>query len=333
MRGFSSFLILALCCGTLPAQQSKPDSVPQTARQALIEMFFGKSEGTLVKHLPAATRAALEKSGALASMQQYSTMAHSIQTQGKTLQTFETGSILLTSEDAKTGQKFEVTVENDSLQGDQDDLELTFQTYKDNEPKRTPFMPHLTFSMKMEDGTWKLNEISLALHLPLADPDFLKAITEKMKPAPITITAQPAIHGTIETNNEQPSTLARGGGNESMVLAAMESILTAEAIYQSTYRAVGYTCTISNLDGFGGGEPNEHQAMLINSGLASGHKYGYVFSLSGCGATPAKTFVLTATPGAHLYGQRAYCSDQNGAIKYSDDGNAAACQSSGTRIP
>ncbi len=48
---------------------------PQTARQALLEMFFSKTPGTLVKHLPIATRAALEKSGALASLQQYSTMA------------------------------------------------------------------------------------------------------------------------------------------------------------------------------------------------------------------------------------------------------------------
>jgi hypothetical protein len=40
-------------------------SAPQTARQALLEMFFSKTPGTLVKHLPTVTLAALEKSGAL----------------------------------------------------------------------------------------------------------------------------------------------------------------------------------------------------------------------------------------------------------------------------
>ena len=35
---------------------------PQTARQALMEMFFSKTQGTFAKHLPAATRTALEKS-------------------------------------------------------------------------------------------------------------------------------------------------------------------------------------------------------------------------------------------------------------------------------
>ena len=51
---------------------SSPRSPPQTARQALMEMFFSKTQGTFAKHLPAATRTALEKSGALANLQQYS---------------------------------------------------------------------------------------------------------------------------------------------------------------------------------------------------------------------------------------------------------------------
>jgi len=79
-------------------------------------------------------------------------------------------------------------------------------------------------------------------------------------------------------------------------LAAVRSILTAEATYAATYSAIGYTCTISDLDGFGAGEANEHQAMLIGSGLASGKAHGYVFSLSECSGTPAAKFRLTATP-------------------------------------
>jgi hypothetical protein len=49
----------------------------------------------------------------------------------------------------------------------------------------------------------------------------------------------------------------------------MRAILTAEIAYATSYQGC-FTCTLSDLDGFGGGEPNEHQAMLINSGLASG---------------------------------------------------------------
>src|SRR6266567_980041 len=254
-------VVLGLCVAALWAVGSWAQSgAPQTARQALLEMFFSKTPGTLVKHLPIATRSALEKSGALASLQQYSTMATQLQTQGKNLQTFETGSVLLTGDDPKTGDKFEIAVENDALRGDQDDIDLSFQIYKNGKSERTPFMPQMTFSMKQEEKIWKLNEISVTIHLPLADPDFLKALTEKMTPqvgASGGLAARPEISG-------QPA------GSDAMVMSAMRTILTAEVTYTSTYPNVGFTCTLSNLDGFGGGDPNEHQAMLINSGLASG---------------------------------------------------------------
>jgi type IV pilus assembly protein PilA len=320
MRTAVLSLALAILCGASSAAQQV--GAPQTARQALIEMFFSKTPGTLVKHLPAATRAALEKSGALASLQQYSMMANQFQAQGASVQTFETGSVLLASEDPKTGQKVEITVENDALRGDQDDLELSFQMYKNGQAQRTPFMPQMTFSMKQEGRVWTLNEVSVTIHLPLADPDLLKAFTENMKP---TATANAA----FSPHNE---TLTQPGGSEAMVISAMRSILTAEATYASSYPNVGFTCTFSSLDGFGGGEPNERQAMLINSGLASGKKYGFVFTLSECTGTPANGFHLTAAPNETNFGRKAFCADQSGVIRASNDGSAASCLASGMPV-
>src|ERR1019366_7207899 len=253
------------------AQQTA--AAPQTARQALIEMFFSKTPGTLVKHLPMATRTAMEKAGELATLQQYSVLASQLQTQGQNVKTFETGSVLLATEDPKNDQKFEVTVENDALRGDQDDIELSFQVYKNGQAERTPFMPQMTFSMKQEAQVWTLNEISVTIHLPLADPDFLKAITEKMKPQ----------SGATGTFTPRTDISVQAAGSDAMVVSAMRTILTAEVTYASSYPAVGYTCSLSTLDGFGGGERNEHQAMLINSGLASGKRYGFVFTVSGSG--------------------------------------------------
>jgi hypothetical protein len=198
--------------------QAQEGSTPQTARQALLEMFFSKTPGTFVKHLPLATRAALEKSGTLSSLQQYSLLAGQLQAQGQNFQTFETGSVLLSGEDPKSKQKVEVTVENDALRGDEDDIELSFQTYKNGQAQRTPFMPQITFSMKQEAHVWKLNEISVTVRLPLADPDLLKALTENMKArqsasAPIVPQAQTTVSVT---------------GSDSQVTAAMRTILTAE---------------------------------------------------------------------------------------------------------
>lgn len=300
------------------------ENAPQTARQALLEMFFSKTPGTLVKHLPTVTVAALEKAGALAGLQQWSALAAQFQTQGGShLETFETGSVLLSGDDPKSGQKFEITVENDALRGDDDDIELSFLTYKVGQAQRTPFMPRMTFSMKQEAQVWKLNEIAVTIRLPLADPDFLKAITEKMKPqvsatSTFTPLAQP-----------QPQSTGQPAGTDAAVMAAMKTILTAETTYAATYPRVGYTCTLSDLDGFGSGEANEHQAMLINSGLASGKRYGFVFRLAGCSGAPAGSFRLSAVPNANTFGRKAFCADQSGAVRVSLDGNVDRCWASG----
>jgi type IV pilus assembly protein PilA len=314
-----SMMIAIVLVGGCSAQNA---AAPQTARQALIEMFFSKTPGTFVQHLPMATRNALDKSGALANLEQYSLMASQLQTPNQNVQTFETGPVLLSGEDPKTGQKVEVTVENDALRGDQDDIALSFVVYKDGKAERTPFLPQLTLSMKKEAQIWKLNEISLTVHLPLADPDLLKAITEKMTPqATAASTSTPHSHVWTET-----------GGSDAMVIAAIRTILTAEVTYATSYPNVGFTCTLSDLDGFGGGEPNAHQAMLINSGLASGKRYGFVFSLSGCSETPATSFQVTAVPNRSLSGRKAFCAGQSAIIRSSDDGNPATCWASGTLV-
>jgi hypothetical protein len=301
------------------AQQSA--APPQTARQALVEMFFSKTQGTFAKHLPAATRTALEKSGTLANLQQYSLLVSQLQTQSQNIQTFDTGSVMLAGEDPKTGQKVEITVENDALNGDQDDIELSFQIYKNGQVQRTPFMPQMTFSMKKEAQLWTLSEISITLHLPLADPDLLQALTENMKPQP----RQTTISSRVES-------APQSAGTDAQVIAAMRSIVSAEATYASTYTTVGFTCTLSNLDGFGGGQPNERQAMLIRSGLASGKRYGYIFTLSECNGTPATAYHLTAMPNENSFGGKAYCADQSGVIRSSEDGNPATCLASRTSI-
>ena len=303
---------------------------PQTARQALMEMFFSKESGTFLKHLPAAMRATLEKSGALATVQQYSLLAGQFQTQGKSFQTFETGPVMLATEDPKTGQKVEIVVDNDSLQGNQDDIELTFRTYKDNQAQKTPFMPRVVFSMKMESGLWTLNNIAITINLPLADPDLLQRISDGMKAraagagSQIHVQGMGQVPGQISTSNF---------GSDASTLAALRKILAAETTYAASYPTVGYTCTLSDLDGFGAAEANEHQAMLISSGLASGKHLGYIFALSGCAGTPATSFRLTAAPIGDSYGRRAFCSDQLGAIRSSADGSAATCLASGRPVP
>jgi hypothetical protein len=279
MRTLGIITVLLLSnCAVLLAQGTLQQAAPQTARQALMEMFFSKEPGTLFKHLPAATRATLQQSGAMEGLTQYPALAGQMHTQGATFQTFETGSVMFSSEDPKTGQRVEAVIENDSLQGDLDEIEISFHTYKDKQPQRTPFMPRMVFAMKMESGLWTLNTISITINLPLADPDLSKSFANGMKAhatsAVVTSSQmQPQIQGQTPTHTF---------GSDANALAAVRTIIAAEATYAATYPAVGYTCTLSDLDGFGAAEANEHQAMLISSGLASGKHQGYNFSLWGC---------------------------------------------------
>jgi hypothetical protein len=321
---------VVLLAETSESHSDTPEAT-QTARQALLEMFFSKSPGTIMKHLPAATRAVLEKAGSSAGLNQYAMVASQLQAQQKNLKTFETGSVLLSYEDPKNASKVEVTIENDSLQGDQEEIELSFRNYKNGAAQRTPFMPHVTCSMKMEAGMWKLNEIAVTIRLPLADPDLLKSMSDTIKAQPAR-TASSMSGATLTTSTPGFTPVVQVAGNDTAVVSAMHSILNAETTYAATYRATGYTCTLSDLDGFGGGERNEHQAMLISAGLAGGKRYGYVFTLSQCGGSPASSFQLTAAPSGNAFGRRAYCADQAGAIRYSADGNLATCKSNGTPL-
>jgi hypothetical protein len=321
VKQFMTACVLSVFALAAVAQSSEVPA-PQTARQALIEMFSFKTPDTFLRHLPAATLNALQKTGTFEKMQQFSLISGQLHSNGKQVQTFDTGSILLTSDDPKTGQKVDVIVESDSLQGNEDNIELTFQTYKDKQIKKSPFMPRMTFAMKMDSGVWKLDEILISVRLPLADPDFLRSIME-------AASASKASAVPVQIQN---STATTGSGFDNSILAAMRSISTAENAYRATYPAIGYTCTLSDLDGFGGGEPNEHQAMLIPSSLASGKKFGYEFTLSGCTGNPATDLQLAAAPRGNIFGRRAFCSDKSGAIRYSADGNAATCLASGTPV-
>lgn len=327
MRQFAILTIVVAVATSLWGQTSET-TAPQTARQALIEMLFSKNPGTFIKHLPDATLAAIAKSGSMGTLQGYSLLASQFQkteTQQRSFQTFETGPLLMTGVNQQSGDKYEVTVENDSLLGDIDNITISFHTYKGEQVQRTPYMPTLTVAMKQESGVWKLNVVSVTLRIPLADPDFLKSITDGLAKAQSRA-------ATALSFEPQPHVSATSFSSDNQVVSAMRTILAAESTYSNTYRSVGYTCTLSDLDGFGAADRNEHQAMLIPSDLAGGRRYGYTFTLSGCSGNPTSGFELTAAPAGNSFGRRAYCANESGAIRSSNDGNPATCLANGAPV-
>jgi type IV pilus assembly protein PilA len=121
---------------------------------------------------------------------------------------------------------------------------------------------------------------------------------------------------------------ARMAANEASAVSAVRAITTAEHAYFQAYPAIGFTCTISNLGPPAAGAPyTSTSAGILDSVVASGTKAGYSFSLTGCTGTPVVvSYTSLATPlTVGGTGQRAFCSDASGVIRYSTDGNPATC--------
>lgn len=295
MRRLAAILMLF---SLSPLLRSQTTQAPQSARQALIEMFFGSSVDHLEKHLPDATRKTLKRldsgngQNALAEISMFSAMAKA---GGVNLQTFETGPVLLSvDQPGKAAEHVEITVERDDLMGDEDQLELALHLTKNGKEESLPFTPRFTFAMKSEADVWRLNEISVTVRVPLADPDFLKNIEDRQR-----------------TQVEQ------------MAMWSLQSISTSEKTYYAVQN--NYACSLSALAKKG---PNG-QVFLWDAQLASGRKGGYVYAISSCDASHYK---VVAEPAAPDSGQRAFCSNEGGTIRAAANGKAATCLSSGEAV-
>ena len=123
---------------------------------------------------------------------------------------------------------------------------------------------------------------------------------------------------------------SRIAANESSAVGSIRTLNTAEVTYASTYPDLGFTCTLSNLGPTAGSSATSTAAGLIDGVLASGVKSGYSFVLTSCTAAGSTginvTYVSQGSPVAlGQTGQRAFCSDQSGVIKYNAAGSGPSC--------
>jgi hypothetical protein len=120
-----TFLVSTALCAQ-PQAQATP---PQTPRQALIEMISGGQEGAM-KHLTVEMQKSLQgdgKNNAAAELAAFD----QIKTASSDFQVFETGQILLSANDPKNNQKFEVHIDSDDLSGDTDNMDISFHQFRD----------------------------------------------------------------------------------------------------------------------------------------------------------------------------------------------------------
>ena len=118
---------------------------------------------------------------------------------------------------------------------------------------------------------------------------------------------------------------ARMAANESSAVGSVRTVNTAQVTYYSTW-GQGYALTNATLGGAAGCVAAAATACLIDPVLTVGTKSGYLVTTVGAPADAAgisETFEVNATPTAvGTTGQRAFCSDQSGVIRYNLTGAA-----------
>ena len=233
---------------SLSAQNATPPS-PQSARQALIEMFVGKGQDDFTKHLPDETRQSLIHKGETAEgsiVLKIASAAHEITRPGEHVETFDAGPNILISEDESSHERVEVAVEHDSLNGEEDEIELSVHVTKDGQTQPLPVIPSLLFTLKQQKDIWRLTELTVAAHVPLTDPDYLKALRKYQDDA-----------------------------NEQMARTRVGMIVAGETSYVAAHPTTGYTCALANLSdpGQGNEDWNGYRFKLSGCGGAPAKRY------------------------------------------------------------
>ncbi len=123
---------------------------------------------------------------------------------------------------------------------------------------------------------------------------------------------------------------SRMAANEASAVGSLRTIDTAEMTFTTTYPDVGY----ANLANLGGAATScatptgatSTTACLIDDVLATtAVKSGYNFTAAATGGAPSVAYTSTALPTVvGQSGQRAFCSDQSGVIRYNAAGTACA---------
>jgi len=129
---------------------------------------------------------------------------------------------------------------------------------------------------------------------------------------------------------------SRIAANEASAVGSLRTINTGAVTYSASY-GNGFPPNLGTLGPpAAAGAVNCNTASLIDNVLALGQKSGYNFALNpgaavaaagpGCAAAGGTTYFITAAPipPVGTTGQRSFCSDQSGVIRFDPTGAVAA---------
>lgn len=303
------FALLATLGAYLPLSAQSPTAAPQTARQALIEMFLSNDPDLFSKHLPEAARKLLRNGFEpyASTILQVSTFGRPMFLQRGNREIFDAGPIILRNESGQ-GDGMEIVVEHDTLAGETNEIELSAHFYRDGQEQTLSVIPRLTFTLKQEKSVWRLIEVSATARIPLTDPDYLHALRRRQQE-----------------------------GNESSAQMRIDTIGTAETAYAAKHPDRGYSCDLSALfaqepDDNPAGDNSDGPQIFYDPGQGSSEWNGYRFALKGCEGSPASKYQITAVPVDSEAATKTYCADESGTLKFIAGATVADCLSRGETI-
>jgi type IV pilus assembly protein PilA len=125
--------------------------------------------------------------------------------------------------------------------------------------------------------------------------------------------------------------------NDLSAIQSIRAISQAELQYESTYPSNGFACSLTALGGDpSAGAPSATAAQMLQGDLTSGFKSGYIFAIANCTKVTVNStdrytgYTVTAVPQTvGKTGDRGFCSDQFGSIKFDPAGGTNCTQSLG----
>ena len=125
--------------------------------------------------------------------------------------------------------------------------------------------------------------------------------------------------------------------NEVSAQQSVRAINMAQSQYNTMYPSSGFACTLTALGGDPhSGPPTATSAEVLQTDLASGIKSGYQFAISNCikntasGSDRVTGYTVLAQPlTVGKSGNRTFCSDESGQIKFDPTGGTNCTQNLG----
>lgn len=310
-----AIIVTAAMVGVLQGQPR--NSSAQSPRQALVEMFSG-GETQFKRHLTLEMQRKLQEmsKGSPDGIPGQAWPAAARTGDPDRFQAFDLGPVLFSFNNPEQHERYEVQLDSEDPHGDEDVLGLSLHYIRNGVEQPSRFDFHFALNMKRQEGTWRLNAVTLSATLPMDDP---RMLDPSWWPAALL----PGNGAASDTH----SAVVIDDRPKLSPLRAVRMIGMAENIYAQNHPGLGYTCKLSDLVNVGKGLDEDGVYKFMDAAFAGGTYNGYRFTLSGCDHRPARTFRVMAEPVAGK--GKAYCSDHTNNLRASDDGRGMTCLLSG----